>query len=60
MMNKNTTALAYGAFFATSYATLAITAIYGLWPQLRVAPMLSMFVCLWVGFCLALIWSRYS
>jgi hypothetical protein len=36
MMNKNTTALAYGAFYATIYATLAITAIYGFWPQLHV------------------------
>jgi hypothetical protein len=59
MMNKNTTALAYGAFYATIYATLAITAIYGFWPQLHVAPMLFMFVCLWVGFGLALTWSRY-
>jgi hypothetical protein len=44
MINKNTTAPVYSSVFAMNYST----------------PMLFMFVCLWVAFCLALTWRRYQ
>jgi hypothetical protein len=59
MMNKNTTAIAYGIVLATMYATLVTSVIYGIWPGLKMLPVLLVFVSLWVGFCLAGIWSIY-
>jgi Ni/Fe-hydrogenase subunit HybB-like protein len=59
MMNKDTTALAYGVVMATIYAVLATSVVYGIWQGLHLAPISFVFVCLWVGFCLALIWRFY-
>jgi len=44
MMNKNTTALAYGVVLATIFAVLVTYVVYGAWPRLHIPLTLMMFI----------------
>ncbi len=57
MMNKNTTAQAYGIILATMFSILVTYVIYGAWPGLHISLILILFIGLWAGFYLAGIWA---
>jgi hypothetical protein len=56
MMNKNTTALAYGVVLATIFAVLVTYVVYGAWPRLHIPLTLMMFIGLWVAFFITGLW----
>ena len=56
MMDKNTTARAYGVILATMFAIMVTLAVYEVWPGLHTSMILLMFIGLWVGFFLTGIW----
>jgi hypothetical protein len=57
MMNKNTTAQAFGVLLATMYAGLITFMVYSRWPRLHIALTLLIFIGLWSGFYLAGVWA---
>jgi hypothetical protein len=56
MMNKNTSAQAYGAVLATIFASLVTCVVHDIWPGLHFSLILIMFITLWVGFLITGIW----
>lgn len=56
MIGKRNVERLYGVLLATMYATLVTGIIYGLWRALHIGSVLSIFVCLWIGFYFTGIW----
>jgi hypothetical protein len=56
MMNKTSTARAYGVVLATMFATLITDLVFGVWPRLHVALLLAMCLVLGVGFYILGVW----
>ena len=56
MMNKDTTARAYGIVLATMFAVLVTDLVYGVWPRIHIALLLTMCILLGAGFFILGIW----
>jgi hypothetical protein len=56
MMNKDTTALCYGAVLATTFATVVTSLTIGFWHGLQISLILMIFFGFWIGFFITGIW----
>jgi hypothetical protein len=56
MMNKNTSARAYGIVIATTFATLVTVVFHGFWREMSSFLMVLMFTGFWVGFFVTGLW----
>jgi hypothetical protein len=56
MMNKDTTARAYGIVLATMFGILVTDLIYGVWPQMHIALLLAICILLGAGFFILGLW----
>jgi hypothetical protein len=56
MMNKDTTARAYGIVLATTFGILITHLIYGVWPQMQGALLLAIGILLGAGFFILGLW----
>jgi hypothetical protein len=56
MMNKTTTARAYGIVLATMFSILVTDLVFGVWPRLHVVLLLAMCLVLGIGFYVLGIW----
>jgi hypothetical protein len=56
MMNKSTYARAYGIVLATTFAMLVTDLVFGIWPQLHAALLLTMCIILGAGLYILGLW----